>query len=800
MLIYRVNEQAHPEFNVKMRKRLTFCATALFVLAASYAVNAALAQSPIREARLQASAFEPGRVRLLDGPFKRATELDRDYLLRLEPDRLLAWFRREAGLEPKRAVYGGWESRGVAGHSLGHYLSASAMMYRATGDERLRERINYIVGELEICQKANGDGYVAAIPEGKRIFAEVARGEIRSQGFDLNGGWVPLYTLHKLFAGLRDAYHLAENAQALIVSKNLADWLDKTLAGLNHEQMQKFLACEHGGMNEVLADLYADTKDRRYLALSRRFHHEAVLNPLSEGRDALRGLHANTQIPKLIGLARRYELTDDATDRRTAEFFWERVVNHHSYVTGGNGLNEHFGPPDKLNDRLGSHTTETCNVYNMLKLTRHLFKWGAEARVADYYERALYNHILSSQHPADGRVIYDLTLSMGGQKEYQTQFDSFTCCVGSGMENHAKYASGIYFYNADSLFVNLFIPSELNWREKNLIVRQETNFPDADSTTLTLTNRRPAALKLRVRHPFWAREGMKIILNGKPFAESSAPSSYFEIARTWKNGDRLEVKLPMKLRLEAMPDNPNRVAVFYGPILLAGDLGAAAGRSSSNQPDLLPALINAGREPAAWLKPVENQPLAFSTVGVVRPNDVTLRPFFRTHDRRYTVYWDMFTPEEWSRKEAEYLAELARTKDLEARTVDFFQPGEMQPERDHNFQGEKTETGAHNDRKWRHATDGGWFSFTLKTLAGAPQKLYLTYWGSDRGGRVFDILVDGRKIATQRLENNRPEKFYEEAYPVPTELTAGKQTITVRIQAHPSHMAGGLYGARLVRD
>jgi len=357
-------------------------------------------QAAVHEAvSLKAEPFALEDVRLLHGPFKHAQDLQGQWLLTLEPDRLLAWFRKEAGLKPKALVYGGWEDRGVAGHCLGHYLSGCSLMYASTGDVRFLERVDYLVKELTLCQESNGNGYVAAIPGGKQVFAQVAAGDIRSAGFDLNGPWVPLYTLHKLFAGLVDAYRLCDSEQALAVNRKLADWLGTVLSQLDHAQMQKILACEHGGMNEALADLYADTGDERYLALSRRFHHEHVLDPLTREEDRLNGLHANTQVPKLIGLARRYELTGDQDDRTAAAFFWERVVNHHSYVTGGHCINIHFGPPDTLNDRLGVTTTETCNFYNMLIRTRHLFQWEADARVADFYERALYNQILCSQHP-----------------------------------------------------------------------------------------------------------------------------------------------------------------------------------------------------------------------------------------------------------------------------------------------------------------------------------------------------------------------------------------------------------------
>ena len=755
--------------------------------------------TPVRDRiRREARAFDLADVRLLDGPFKKAMLLDSAYLLRLEPDRFLSWFRKEAGLKPKGEVYGGWEARGIAGHSLGHYLTACAMMFASTGDVRFRERVTYIVNELELCQRAGGNGYVAAIPNGKKIFSEVAAGDIRSQGFDLNGGWVPWYTLHKLFAGLLDANQYCGNTKALTVAVKLADWADTTLANLTEEQFQRMLACEHGGMNESLAELYARTGNEKYLRLSRRFHHKAVLEPLARREDRLQGRHANTQIPKLIGLARRYELTEDAADKTAAEFFWDRVVHHHSYVTGGNSDGEHFGPPDKLNDRLTQNTTETCNTYNMLKLTRHLFEWHASAEYADYYERALYNHILASQNPDDGMVCYFVPLKAGARKTYSTPFDSFWCCVGSGIENHAKYGDSIYFHSDDTLWVNLFIPSELSWREKGLSLKQETRYPDADTTSLTL---RPEGRSLSlcvcaIRHG--RRRVFNVSVNGRPENVNAKPGSFVEIRRSWKNGDRVELKIPMSLRLEPLPDNPNRAAVLYGPTVLAGELGSEDEAGVANL-ILVPALITEDRPLAQWIKPVAGEPSTFRTVGVGRPRDVTLSPFYRMHNTRYVVYWDLFTPQQWVVREADYKAELERARRLEAMTVDFAQPGEMQPERDHNMQGERTETGEHSSRKWRHARDGGWVSFDLKVLPDQPVSLVCTYWGSETGARSFDILVDGVKIATQSLQNDKPGQFFDVTYAIPEELTRGKTKITVRFQAQPGNTAGGFYGLRVIK-
>ena len=771
--------------------RIACVSLLVFVLGSTVFANT---QAPDRIQR-EAQAFDLTDVRLLDGPFKKAMLLDADYLLRLEPDRLLSWFRKEAGLKPKGEVYGGWEKQGVAGHSLGHYLSACAMMFASTGDVRFRERANYIVDELELCQHAQGNGYVAAIPNGKRIFKEVAAGDIRSQGFDLNGGWVPWYTLHKLFAGLLDVNRYCGNAKALSIAVKLADWADTTLANLTEEQFQRMLACEHGGMNESLAELYARTGNEKYLKLSRRFHHKAVLDPLARREDRLRGLHANTQIPKLIGLARRYELTLDETDKTAAEFFWERVAHHHSYVTGGNSDAEHFGPPDKLNDRLSQNTTEVCNSYNMLKLTRHLFEWHASAEYADFYERALYNHILASQNPKDGMFCYYVPLQAGGRKTYSTPFDSFWCCVGTGMENHAKYGDAIYFHNANTLWVNLFVPSELNWLAKGLTLRQETRFPDADKVSLSFKTRRPVSLALRLRYPGWATEGLRVSVNHRPQKVSSKPGSFVELRRNWKNGDRVELEIPMSLRFEPIPDNPGRIAILYGPTVLAGQLDDPG----SSVPMLAPALITDDRPINEWIKPVAGEASTFQTVSTGRPRDVTLSPFYRVHEKRYAVYWDQFTPEQWAVREAEYKAELERVRQLEAMTVDFAQPGEMQPERDHNMQGENTETGEHSNRKWRHARNGGWVSFDLKVLPDKPVSLVSSYWGGETGQRRFDILVDGVKLATQSLQNDKPGQFFDVTYAIPQELTRGKTKITVRFQAIPGNTAGGFYGLRVIR-
>jgi len=409
-------------------KNRAFCITFLLVIIAAMVFCNKTQDYTIETGGPEAVAFkvlpfELKDVKLLEGPFKHATDLNIRSLFNYEPDRLLAKFRSEAGLKPKAEHYHGWEDDTIAGHSLGHHLSACAMMYQTTGGQRFLDRVNYIVDELEACQQTDGDGYIGAFPRGKRILEdEVARGDIRSKGFDLNGIWVPYYTQHKVMSGLHDAYHLAGNSKALQIQRRFADWLEKILTPLNEKQVQEMLLCEHGGINEALANLYADTGEARYLQMARIFFHKAILDPLAEGTDILPGKHGNTQIPKLVGLARLYELTGEIKDRKTAEYFWDRVTNHHSYVTGGHGNHEYFGEPDQLRNRLSEGTTETCNVYNMMKLSRHLFTWEASPQVADFYERALFNHILASQHPESGQIIYNLSLEMGGYKVYQNPF------------------------------------------------------------------------------------------------------------------------------------------------------------------------------------------------------------------------------------------------------------------------------------------------------------------------------------------------------------------------------------------
>jgi hypothetical protein len=762
-----------------------------------------------------ATPFPLTDVRLLGGPFEYSHKATAAYLLELEPARLLAGFRVNSGLPANAEIYGGWETGGLSGHSLGHYLSACSQEYAHTGDPRYKAKVDAIVEGLAECQKARPDGFIAAFRfnEGfdrarlDKIWQDVSEGKLRSGGFDLNGMWSPWYVHHKVLAGLLDAQALCGNPKALGVAEKFADWAYNITRGLTPEQWQTMLGTEYGGMNESLAELYARTKNAKYLELSEKFYDNRVLEPLSKGQDNLAGKHSNTQIPKLIGLARLYEITGDEKDRKTASFFWDQVVNHHSYAIGGNSNGEYLGPPDQLSERLSTNTCETCNTYNMLKLTRHLFEWDPKASEMDFYERAYFNHILGSQDPSTGMVTYFVPLATGASRNYSNKFDDFTCCHGSGMENHTKHGDTAYFHDGGkTLWVNLFMPTELNWHEAGMKLRQETNFPFENRVTLYVVEGKPKSFEMKLRHPSWAKGPIDYLVNGKSVAKSTTPSSYASITRTWRPGDRLEFKLPMSLRTEAMPDNPKRVALMYGPLVLGADMGPAQprgrGRARTAQTAAVtrtPVLVTNDKPIDEWLKPVPGHPLTFATVNAAQPNDLTFAPFYSLYHQKYGVYFDIFTPAEWNAKEAEYRAEEERIRDLEERTVDSMTIGQMQPERDHNLTQERNDVRDANGRGFRTPLSGGWFEFDMKVDSEKPQDLVMSYWGNDRIRPDFTILVGGKEIAADQLAGKPANRFYDVTYALPEELTKGKSTIRVRVQAKEGKSGPSVTGARVVR-
>jgi DUF1680 family protein len=627
---------------------------ALFAAAGQFSARrVCAAAAPTAPASIPALALQPFAltdVRLLDGPFLDAQKRNEKYLLQLEPDRMLHNFRVNAGLTPKAPVYGGWESvktwEGIRahGHTLGHYLTAASFQYAASGQEEMKRRVDYIVGELKECQDATKTGLVNAFPDNTAQIENLVAGR-RVVG-------VPWYTLHKIFVGLRDAHLYCGSAPAREVLVKLADWAVEVTKPMTDEQFEKMLGVEHGGMNEALADVYALTKDERHLALAERFCHRALLTPLSEGRDTLNGLHSNTQIPKIIGFERLYQLTGKPQYRAAAEFFWQTVTTTRSYATGGNGDGEHFFPITDFARRLGSaKTMETCCSHNMLRLTRLLALRDPAAAYGDYYERTLFNTILGSQDPATGMMTYFQSTRPGYLKLFCTPFDSFWCCTGTGIENHAKYGDSIYFRSArgDALYVNLFIASTLNWKEKGVALRQATSFPEAGQTRLEITSAAPQEFDLRIRHPAWAKTAA-VRINGAAAATSRQPGSFIALKRAWKTGDVVEVDLPMTLRMELLPGTTDTAAVVYGPIVLVGALGHAVKPGENlhvnertigtvfNEPVEVPTLAGVLADLPARIKPT-GAPLTFRTEGLGRPADVTLVPYYKIAHEHYNLYW-----------------------------------------------------------------------------------------------------------------------------------------------------------------
>ncbi len=731
--------------------------------------------------KMEVWAFPLPQVRLLEGPFRHAMELDGAYLLSLDTARLVRNFRVNAGLPSQAEPLGGWEAPDceLRGHFVGHYMSACAQMYAATGEERYKEKGEAVVRELGLCQEKLAGGYLSAFPE-----TFIDRVEQRKQV------WAPYYTLHKILAGLEDMSVYCQDPQALEMARKFGDWVVTRNSRLTDEQMQAMLQTEQGGMNEALANLYGLTGERKYLEMSLRFNHHRVVDPLEAGQDRLTGLHANTQIPKFIGLARQYELTGETNLEAGARNFWETVVHHRSYVIGGDSDGEMFTATNRIS-QMGPNTTETCNTYNMLKLTRHLFCWEPQAEYADYYERALCNHILASQNPETGMMCYYVPLRNGSRKNFNSPEADFWCCTGTGVENHGKYGDSIYFHNQSQLYVNEFIGSELDWKEKGLKVRQESRFPEEQQSRLTIQCATPVELEVKVRHPGWARRGFEIKVNGEA-VEAGQPGSYVSLKREWKEGDRIEVQMPFELREEGFADKPEREAVMDGPLVLAADI---------NMKQPFPGIVSGTGSWLGELRPVANETATFAgpvfrVPGQEKPESLTLEPFYKLYRHNYEVYWDQFTPEQWQGREKEYAAEMEKKREIEARTVDSVNPGEEQNERDHNQKGEKSGSGDFGDHFYRDASDGGWFSWDLKVLPGEAQDLVVTYWGEDRG-RQFDIIVDGQKLAEERLTASHPGAYFDQVYPLPPALTKGKHAVTLRVQGSNTWV-GGVFGVRVM--
>ncbi len=755
-------------------------------------------------------------VRLTASPFLDAQATDLHYLMELEPDRLLAPFLREAGLPLKQESYGNWESTGLDGHLGGHYLTALSLMYASTGDAEVLRRLNYFVAELKKCQQ-NNNGYIGGIPGGKEAFDQIAQGNLQADNFSVNGKWVPWYNLHKVFAGLRDAYTYAGNEDAKKMLIALSDWTLGLTNKLSDAQMQDMLRSEHGGMNEVFADVAELTGDKKYLDLAIRFSHQAILDPLKENKDSLTGLHANTQIPKVIGFKRIGDLTGKQDWQNAAQFFWQRVHDHRTVAIGGNSVKEHFHDDKDYSSMINEvEGPETCNTYNMLRLTELLFLTDSKASYADYYERALYNHILSSQRPDSGGFVYFTPMRPNHYRVYSQVDKGMWCCVGSGIESHAKYGEFIYAHDGDTLYVNLFIPSRLDWREKNIQISQNNIFPDEEKTQITINSRKKFTLK--IRYPQWVGAGeLQVRINKKLIKITAQPGEYISLNRRWHKGDKIDVQLPMKTHLEQMPDQSNYYALLHGPIVLAAKTNPFAGEKLNFIADdsrmghiaqaqvcpleASPLFVSDSKNFVDNIKPVSGKPLTFSAPDIIKgknSENIEFIPFFRLHDSRYVIYWPYTTPENLTAMQDATAKNEAEKLALDAITIDQVAPGEQQPESDHFFKAEGADTGLNKGMRWRHATR--WMSYELTDKKLEAKTLRLNFSTLD-AGRQFDLFINGKLIEHITLTGDASQEIYKRDFAIPESVTKNsKGKLSVKFIARNNSIAGGFYGLRLLKE
>ena len=797
-----------------MRRHLISIGRTSFTLAMLLMAGSMQAQD-----RLYADEFPLGDVTLLDGPLKKARDLNIQVLLKYDNDRLLAPYLKEAGLTPKGELYPNWA--GLDGHVGGHYLTALAMN-AATGSEACRERMEYWISELQRCADANaknhpewGKGYVGGVPGSDRIWSNYKKGNFGPY----SGAWVPYYNLHKMYAGLRDCWVYCGNEQAKKLFLDFCDWAIDLTSGLTDEQVERTLHTEHGGMNEVLADAYAITGDKKYLDVAKRFSHKRLLLPLEQRQDCLDNLHANTQVPKVVGFERISELSGDEAYHNAASFFWDIVTGERTLAFGGNSRREHFPSKEACKDFVEDiDGPETCNTNNMLKLSEELHRRNPEARYADFYELATFNHILSSQHPEHGGYVYFTSARPRHYRNYSAPNEAMWCCVGTGMENHGKYGQFVYTKIQDNLFVNLFVATQLNWKERGIVVRQETQFPYAETSRISIAEGK-GQFTLQVRYPAWVKPGeFALKVNGQPVSIVTGPSSYVAISRKWKKGDVVDITFPMHNSVKYLPNLPQYIALMHGPIMLAMKTGTEdlvrliADDSRFGQlavgkklpVDQAPILINNNLEDIAnQLHPIAGKPLHF-TLTTRMENEIRneLMPFFELHDSRYMMYWLALSENSYKG----YLDNLAKREQerqaLEDRTVDKVQPGEQQPESDHFMETDRSNVGNTNDVFYRDASDGHYFSYLLQTGGQTELSLRLKYWGvGEWKSHEFDILVDDVVVTSvNNTGKYRISEFKYETYPIPAELLKGKKQVRVKFQAKPRKQIGEIYEVRLVKN
>ncbi|MGV8136088.1 MAG: beta-L-arabinofuranosidase domain-containing protein [Mangrovibacterium sp.] len=764
--------------------------------------------------------FPLSDVQLLDGEFKHIQDLTHQYLLSLEPDRLCSWFRREAGLTPKAPPYPGWESDFnyiIPGHILGFYLSSMSMMYETTGDTCILRRLKYTLKEMEECQNASGDGYLSAVGNGRLAYHKVLSGnyEVNLSGFA--GVNEPTYIMNKITLGLYEVYTKCRLPMAKKILTGMGDWFGENIVDkLDEPALQKLLICEHGSLSESYVNIYKITGDPKYLEWAKRLNDQRVLIPAAEGKDFLPGLHANCQIQKFVGFESVYSFTGDRQYTDAALFFWKTLVKNYLWVIGGNSIHEHFFNKEEADNHvIKNGGPESCNTVNMLRLTEALYRDYALPEMLDFYERALLNHILAAYEPEQGMIAYMTKVQPGGFKTHGTKYNSFWCCTGTGFESPAKFQKMIYSYDDKSLYVNLFIPSSLSWKDKGIVIKQSTKIPDEEQTVLEIQTKVPKEFSLKIRHPYWVGKGeMTILINGKVYKTSYLGSQFAEIKRVWKSGDKVTIQLPMKLRVEPLTPSEKFISVSYGPVVLAAefpsedlkktdywDAGDNAGLRSSVRHNFpledFSWFIGSTQDITGKIVKVSSSPLVFNTTNASYPDSYSLVPFNRIHYSRYVLYFPHGPNAE------DIVKRIETKKALDNATIDAVVMDCGLSEKQHRMESVSSGTGKDFGLSWRQAVNGGYFMYNLKSDPNKLQSLYLEFRVGESGEKTFDVLVDGQFLKTinhDKPDGKASDQLYSELIPIPEALIKGENNITIKFQAKPvNNSTGQIYDVRLIK-
>ena len=776
----------------------------------------------VAQDKLYKDEFPLGDITLLDGPLKHARDLNVQVLLKYDCDRMLAPYRKEAGLQPRKPSYPNWD--GLDGHVGGHYLTALAIN-AATGNEECRKRMEYMISELQLVLDANNQRHeawchnnIGGVPNSAKMWTAFSKGDFGPYF----GTWAPFYNIHKMYAGLRDAWLYCGNEQAKNLFLKFCDWAVDITRDLNDEQMERMLGNEHGGMNEVLADAYAITGEQKYMDCARRFSHKMLLVPLENGKDCLDNMHANTQIPKVIGYQRIAELAHDVQYHNASEYFWEIVTRQRSLAFGGNSRREHFPTKENCIDYINDiDGPESCNTYNMLKLTEDLNRVKPNGMYGDFYETAMFNHILSAQHPQHGGYVYFTPARPRHYRNYSAPNKAMWCCVGTGMEDHGKYGQFVWTHDKgvkaenDALYVNLFVASELNWKDRKMVIRQQTAFPYAETSVVEVAKGKGTFI-LKVRKPSWCDD---FTVKGVGFdADSYEENGFVCIKRKWKKGDQVKISMPMHAYIKPMVNVPQYVAIMYGPIMLGMKTGNEDMRSLiaddsrfgqyaggkklalDKAPILLPKHLD---DIAKDLKPIPGKPLHFKlATHMENAIEGELQPFFEIHDSRYMMYWLALGENDYKAYMQKLADEEKARQALENRTVDKVSPGEQQPETDHRMETDNSEKGNTEGVFFRDAKDGHYFSYLMQTKGETDLSLQLKFWGQDEWRTSeFDIYIDDRLMTSVNNSHRwRTTQFKTVDYAIPSELVKGKKEVRVKFVAHKGKQVGQIYGVRLVKN